>query len=76
MEEKKAPSIDMSKLQASIPRIEFTNKMEDFRKQMREISDSMFSVKKVNEGLYIRVETLEKEIEKLKKVIKSKKEVE
>jgi hypothetical protein len=74
MEDKKAPSIDMSKLQASITRIEFTNKMNDFRMQMRELSDTIFSVKKVNESLYIRVEELEKEVEKLKKFSKKNKE--
>jgi hypothetical protein len=74
MEDKKAPSIDMSKLQASITRIEFTNKMNDFRMQMRELSDTIFSVKKVNESLYIRVEELEREVEKLKKFSKKNKE--
>ena len=70
MEEKKAPSLDLSKMQQSITRTEFNGKMEDFRRQMRGLSETIYEVKRVNENLYIQVEELEKEVAKLKKFSK------
>jgi len=74
MENQKTPSLDLSKLQQGITRTEFMNKMEDFRRQMRELSESFYSERRSNEALFIRVGELEKEIGKLKRLVKEPKE--
>lgn len=70
MEEKKAPSLDTSKLQQNISRMEFTGKMDDMRKQMRVLSESIFDMKKMYENALLKIESLERELDVIKRHVK------
>lgn len=70
MEEKKAPSLDTSKLQQNISRMEFTGKMDDMRKQMRVLSESIFDMKKMYESALLKIESLERELDVIKRHVK------
>ena len=70
MEEKKAPSLDTSKLQQNISRMEFTAKMDDMRKQMRVLSESIFDMKKMYESALLKIESLERELDVIKRHVK------
>lgn len=67
----KPPSIDTSRLRQSLSKQEFDGKFNDLRKQMRELSEVVFETKKAYGEMYIEVEKLTKEVEKLKKALKA-----
>jgi archaellum component FlaC len=67
----KPPSIDTSRLRQSLSKQEFDGKFNDLRKQMRDLSEVVFETKKAYGEIYIEVEKLTKEVERLKKTLKT-----
>lgn len=70
MADKIAPSLDMGMLQGSVTKAEFMGRMEDFRVEIRGLSESVFETNKLCGELFIKVEKLEKENAILKKKLK------
>lgn len=60
----------MGMLQGSVTKIEFSNRIEDLRAEIRRLSESVFDTKKLCEELFIKVEKLEKENSVLRKKLK------
>lgn len=55
-----APSLDMTKLQASMSKIEVESALDAIRGDMKNLSISIAELKKGFETLYLRLEELEK----------------
>ena len=61
------PALDLGMLQGSVTKAEFMGRLEDFRKEIRNIAEKNFDTTKLAGELFIKVEKLEKEVAKLKK---------
>lgn len=70
MADMKVPSLDMGMLQGSVTKIEFSNRIEDLRAEIRRLSETVFDTKKLCGELFIKVEKLEKENSVLRKKLK------